>query len=82
MKLFVYALFVGVLAGCVHSPTAAERASADYGSYPSNYQALVQQYLYAKLKDPSSVMYNNWRSPARSYDGQYSGYRVCVDVNS
>jgi len=88
MRLFLCTFFVFCLAGCVHTPTPEQIAFADYGSYPNNYQELIQQYFSKTLLDPYSAQYSDWRGPsqgywARPFGGEpIFGYRACVEVNA
>jgi hypothetical protein len=45
------------VAGCVSAPTSEEMASADFGTCPENYQAMVQNFMSSRLKDPYSAVY-------------------------
>ena len=54
MKRFLLcaSLLSVLLAGFVHRPTPEQIASADYGSYPSDYKEVIQQHFSKRLFDP------------------------------
>jgi len=52
-----------------YKPTEEEKASADYGPFPENYQELVKQYMQTQLKDPESARY---RFEMKPYKGNTS----------
>jgi hypothetical protein len=72
------------LIGCA-TPTAQELASADFGSYPTNYEIVIKSYMSTILKDPDSARYNFLNSPKSGWSGfgavKY-GYIVCVNINA
>jgi hypothetical protein len=76
-----------ILAGCASNPTKEQISSADFGSYPSDYAAIVKSQIGYRLKDPSSAIFNipnqtpkkRWM---REFDKVSYGYTVCFDVNA
>ena len=43
MKALVFSLFVAlIVGGCASRPTQQEMSTADYGSYPSNYEQIIR----------------------------------------
>ncbi len=77
-----------LLFGCAPRPTAEQLASADYGAYPYNYQQVIDRYLAARLKDPSSLQYEHIKRPTPIWVGPIGfgsvkyGYGVCAYVNA
>lgn len=60
-------------------------ATADYGSYPSQYKAVVEGYLHGRLKDPDSLRIQYLNAPQRGFQGLGGatyGYVVCATVNA
>jgi hypothetical protein len=70
MKTILLALVVtlGFLGGCATTATIDPVAleTADYGSYPSDYQEAVKAYFQKKLKDPHSAQYR-FKEPYKAY---------------
>ena len=71
------------LAGC--TPSQEQQANAYYGAYPNDYQAVVQSFFAATLKDPASAQYT-FTPPSRgwnalSFETKY-GWRVCGTINA
>ena len=79
-------LFFLSLVSCAHKPSSEQIRNANYGSYPSNYQKIVSEYMDKALIDPTSPLYSDWIGPSRGYiydfTGSYFGYRVCVNINA
>lgn len=74
-----------LLAGCASKPTPQDLASADYGTYPSDYEEIVKKYMDMRLKDPDSARYEFINSPKtgwNSWGGRKYGYIVCALVNA
>jgi hypothetical protein len=76
-----------MLIGCVAAPTQKEVDSADYGIYPSNYEAVVKEFYSNILKDPYSAEYRNITGPKKFWlsdrsKGSRYGYLVCVTINA
>ncbi len=74
------------LAACHSMPTQAEIASADYGSYPENYEEIVKNYYENVAKDPESLKFRSITKPQQRglgnrIDGMTYGYFVCAEVN-
>lgn len=73
-----------VLSGCAVA-TPEDLAKADYGPYPTNYEAVVRSYMNRTLKDPESARYEFLNSPKQSWNGIGGlkfGYSVCVNINA
>ncbi len=49
-------LSIGVIAGCAAPTplTPQEQANLDYGSYPTDFKQIIDEYLNGVLKDPYS----------------------------
>lgn len=81
------AMLASACAPRITVPTAAETAQADYGQYPTNYEAVVKESLYKSLIDPNSAMYDDWRVsksyfyPRNSKLPTYA-YLVCFQINA
>lgn len=75
-----------VVSGCATVPTSTQLASADYGSYPNNYQEIVTNYYSQILFDPYSAHYRWIKEPYSGYFsafGQFKfGYIVHVGINA
>lgn len=88
MKGIVLLTFV-LLFGCYKAPTLDELKKADYGQYPSNYEALVKQCMEGKLFDPGAAMYKftppvkgyTNRAPMQGGDVDKFGYWVAAEIN-
>jgi len=66
-------------------PSGAEIASADFGSYPSDYKNVIESYMAQQLKDPYSAQYDCLNQPIRAWNGWRGvefGYAVCVNINA
>lgn len=84
MKTFLcMAAVLAMLTGCA-TPTPEELSIADYGSYPSNYERIIKNYLRSSLKDPDSAQLTFLNSPKSGWNGlggaKY-GYIVCAQIN-
>lgn len=60
--------------------------TADVGTQPNNYQALVESAVREKLKDPDSAKFSNFTNPRKevmveNHNFIY-GYSTCVLVNA
>lgn len=77
-----------LFAACQSPPFTAEQIAAlDYGPRPDDYEKVVQDYLKARLNDPSFALIEIKAGPAPLYqrdtlsrERQY-GWAVCVMVN-
>ena len=84
----IFILFFINLVSCaqVHKPSPEQIRNADHGSFPSNYQEIISEYMEGMLFDPTSPLYSDWLGPSRGhiYDitGSYFGYLVCVNINA
>jgi len=71
-------LVVFCLSSCAVRPSPEQIASADYGTYPENYQEIIKNYYNNALSDPSAVY--TYENPIRSWDslgGLIFGWAVC-----
>ena len=74
-------------AGCCVTPSKAEFAAADFGSFPPDYQSQVKNYFSDKVKDNSSARYE-FGSPFKAAifkgllngGGYYYGYGFPVSI--
>ncbi len=87
MKLAPLALIMLLIASCASLPTPEQAATADYGSYPNNYEDIVKDYFAKTLKDPDSVKYQSISTPKKfwlgdKFTGARFGYLVCVTLNA
>jgi len=76
------------LAACQSPPFTAEQIAAlDYGPRPDNYEAIVRDYLRARLNDPSFALIEFKAGPAPLYQRdtlsrkREYGWGVCVMVS-
>jgi len=88
----IVALFVSVtlllLAGCV-TVSKEDIAQADFGVFPTNFEADIKNLMAQRLKDPYSAVYR-FGTPRRGYcqDGlavghkKHFGWVVAVGVNA
>lgn len=73
------------IASCATPPNSQEIASADYGTYPSEYAAIVSSFMYTKLKDSESAQYRFLFEPKKAWTavgGRAYGYAVCALINA
>ena len=88
--LVLVAACAALITGCTTPPSAAELASLDYGSAPTDYKKSIERYLDSTLKDPDSkkVEYistpvTQWYKANPMYGGNLmAGYAVCAYVNA
>ena len=86
-----------LLAACAYTPPSAQVSmktvrSANYGSYPRNYQRQIRQYLNDTLLDPDSAkiriapprkVFKIYETDDRpSQPKYYPCYLVCAEVNA
>lgn len=60
-----------LLAGCANNPPiapASQLQGANYGPYPSNYQAIAKTYYSTVLFDPYSAHYRFLDKPTKGYE--------------
>jgi len=86
MKNLFLVILVALIAGCTSLPTPEQAASAEYGSYPDNYEVIVKDYYARILKDPDSVKYKSISTPQKywlgdRFEGAKYGYLVCATLN-
>jgi hypothetical protein len=78
-------LSVAVVSGCATTPPPEVLATADYGAYPENYEAIIREFAGGQLKDPESAQYRFMNSPKKGYwglGGAKYGYVVCARINA
>lgn len=86
MKRFLL-IIPALLSACASAPSGSELAAADYGPQPSDYQAIIKDYMSRHLRDPGSAEYEFGTAPAKSWHAfggaprQY-GWAVCAHINS
>jgi len=84
-RIFVYCTFVIIiLTACAIRPTPEQMASADYGSYPDNYEDIIRNHYSKTLFDPYSAVYTFGR-PQRAWNGlggTIFGWAVCGTINA
>ena len=83
-KLFIAIPIVFMIClGCATAPTQQEIDKADYGEYPSDYQAIIMTYLQ---NDPYSLMDLRMSKPRKCWtefkEGFVYGYLVYVSYNA
>jgi hypothetical protein len=72
------------------APNAQETANADYGAYPQNYRAIVDEWMRDSLYDPHSVVDLEIKPPFKYFlqaaplmgGGRTFGYLVQVKLNA
>jgi hypothetical protein len=78
--------FLLLMAGCATAPTQQELAEADYGSYPSDYEQIIKNYMFTVLKDPESARYQFLNAPKTAWSSGFGekkfGYVVCAYINA
>ena len=80
MKKLLIIVFLFV--GCAGTQLSqSEYVSADFGTYPTNYQELIKNELGSHLIDPYSAVYY-FGTPTRYKSGGKYGYAVGVEVNA
>ena len=87
MKKAPFTLVVLFLVSCASLPTPEQAATANYGSYPNNYEDIVKDYFASTLKDPDSVKYQFISTPKQfwlgnRFEGAIFGYLVCATLNA
>jgi hypothetical protein len=89
MKKLLIAVAASILCACgsVQAPSDSQYAAADFGAFPSNYEAIVRAYYGQVLKDPDSALYKPSSQPKQYWLGNRFepagayGYLVCATVN-
>lgn len=74
-----------MLVGCAIAPSQQELASADYGSYPSDYEQVIKSFMQSVLKDPESARYQFLNAPKPGWNALGSkkyGFVVCANINA
>lgn len=83
---FLISLLV-IVSGCVTKPTDEQLREADYGSYPSDYETIIKNYMSTRLKDPYSAQYSfagmpNMRWVSGLGQPLLFGYGTCATINA
>jgi len=71
------------LSNCAVRPSPEQIASADYGTYPENYQEIIKNYYSKVLSDPYGVY--TYENPTRAWDslgGLIFGWAVCGTLDA
>lgn len=74
-----------MLGGCAAAPSQQEVTAADYGNFPSDYEAIITKYMFIHLKDPASAQYQFLNKPTaawRTLGGKKFGYALCAHINA
>lgn len=87
LKKFAAACCVMLMSACSTLPTPSQEETADYGSYPDNYQNVTKAYLMKSLRDPATIEIGEITMPKKQwigdkFTGVKYGYLVCAQVNS
>lgn len=85
------ALAIVLTAGCAVAPAkevpiVPDMAHANFGPYPSNYEAQIKSWAEMKLKDPYSAKYVHFSTPRKEWaiaeKQPIYGWSVCAAINS
>lgn len=85
MKYFPVVALAALLSGCAaSSPSPQQRASAEYGPEPVNYQEIIRDFMGRQLKDPESARYEFSSAPVKAWYGGMGkyGWGVCAHINA
>jgi hypothetical protein len=80
--------FLFLISACATSPTSQQLLDADYGSFPENYKAIIQDHMAKRLKDPMSAVYDYSAMPIKMwYGGGLAGtfkfgWGLCTSINA
>ena len=70
----------------IRVPSTAQRANADYGAYPAQYDAIIRAWYAAHLHDPRSARFGTISPPIREHiivnRRPIFGYAVCAEVDA
>jgi hypothetical protein len=67
-KLVIFALLILFILACgPYIPTSQQLETADYGSYPDNYQEIVKDYYSKVLIDPYSAHIRIMKGPEKGH---------------
>src|SRR6185312_6759931 len=87
----ILGLALALSAGCTsitakETPIVPDMAHGDYGSYPTDYEALIKTWAEMNLKDPESARYVHTSKPRKEWavanlQPTY-GWSVCSVINS
>jgi hypothetical protein len=73
------------LSACHARPTPQQIYSADYGSYPRDYESIIRTHYSTYLFDPYTAVYT-FRSPTQAWRSSFSniqyGWVVCGTINA
>lgn len=65
---------------------SVDMSTADFGTYPENYEELIKSWATTALKDPESVRWGRMSKPRREWMvvnlKPFFGYSVCADINA
>lgn len=73
-----------LMLSCAIRPTPDQIASADYGSYPSDYEEIIKNYYGKSLFDPYSAVFT-FSQPQKAWNGWGGtkfGWAVCGSLNA
>jgi hypothetical protein len=82
VNMIALGLVLFSLSNCAVRPSPEQIASADYGTYPENYQEIIKNYYSKVLSDPHGVY--TYENPTRAWDslgGLIFGWAVCGKFN-
>lgn len=83
VNMIALGLFLFSLSNCAVRPSPEQIASADYGTYPENYQEIIKNYYSKVLSDPYGEY--TYENPTRAWDslgGPIFGWAVCGTFNA
>jgi hypothetical protein len=83
LKLLTITTFGVLLSAC--TPSQEEFNRADFGGYPTEYKATVDDWIQRQLIDPDSRKIEYTRVPDRYFwalSNPHYGYLICGNVNS
>lgn len=92
MKQIFLIAIVTLLSACAtlspENPMAetVDTKNANYGPYPSNYEALIKAWGEENLKDPESARYGKISKPRKEFmfkeSKPFFGYSICAGINA
>lgn len=83
VKMITLGLVLFPLSNCAVRPSPEQIESADYGTYPENYQEIIKNYYTKVLSDPGGVY--TYENPTKAWDslgGLIFGWAVCGTFNA
>ena len=84
-KAILIVAFALLSGGCATRPTEHELTIADYGSYPNDYEKIIQNHLQNYWKDPESARYKFLNTPKTGWNRlgmKKYGYVICANINA